>query len=866
MSSFLAQLAEKIAANSEVPLENTIIVVPNKRAQRKLLRELALHYTKPVFAPNILSVNEFIESLSSLKKIDNNELLMRLFDIYKKKDPEKNDDFAAFLAWAPLFLSDINEIDLNLADANAAFTNLSKIKELDTLFGKENITEAQRKYLSFFNRLADLYAAFTSSLLAESVGYEGLIYKDVADLLLSQSHFRYVFAGLNAATPAELKILHQFYLQNNTEFYFDIDNFYAHDYGIFIDEIHKKLKIPEIHKSNDYRDISKDIYYIGAPKRTAQIYKAIEKLNEIEQKQGNLNDTVLVLADETMLLPFIHAYNTEKANITMGYPLNATFAAQQLLQLIDDEKQNNRQQKPVYHLKTQGFEFLQYLKINLQNFENEQTNIENKEPYQFLTTLVAEVVTFLEKFFAGVTKLDFVIVEHFIKEKLNKSTIPFSGNAHEGLQIMGLLETRMLDFKNVVVLSLNEGILPKGKAVSSMLLYSIRKYFGLPSQQEKDKISGYHFFRLLQRAERVYLIYDNESQNALAEKSRFIGQLEFEVKNQNLQQSVKLHPQTFVPPFRLPAAETKISIAKTPIVIEKLTGFKYSPSSLNTYIQCPLHFYLRYIEKITVPEQFDHANESAVIGTVIHEVLKEIFTQLQQKPAQFADILSYFEKNIEDILHCVFHARPEIGDADITQGKLFLACQVAQKSILDYIKVVQKEWENAPFQIIATEIPLIAKVEVGEQTMNLTGMADRIEMRENKVTILDYKTGKVEAKKLQCIEEDIAVIFSTTDYPQLFQLLCYAYLYQNSDHPSLVSTQEFQCGIIAFQELYKESEQYICYAQIDKNKVLTDKILLLFEEHLKQLFYSILDEKTPFCQTADVENCKYCDYNGICNL
>ena len=884
--SFLDYLAEKIAQNNETPLENTIVVVPNKRARRELLRKLATYFTKPVFAPNILSVNEFMESLSSLKKIDGDELLMRLFDLYRKKNPEKNDDFAAFLAWAPLFLNDINEIDLHLADAKTIFTNLSEIKTLETSFGKEHLTEAQKIYLSFYNQLAELYLEFTESLRTEGVGYEGMVYKnfkhkehnvntkDTSHSVLcdhlcdpcGKNISRYIFAGFNAATPVELEVLQYFYLNKNAEFYFDIDLFYDEKYGGFVEEIRQKLRISELPKSNFYKEIPKQIACIGAPKRTAQIHQAIDLLHQIEQEQGNLNDTVLVLADETMLLPFVHAYNTEKANITMGYPLRATFAAQQLQQLIDEEKQNNRLQKPIYHLKTQGFEFLQHLIISLQNQENEQININDKKPYSFLATLVAEVFAFLSTFSTKTEKLDFVVAEYFLKEKLNATTLPFTGNAHEGLQIMGLLETRMLDFKNVIVLSMNEGVLPKGKAAPSMMLYDIRRHFGLPTQQRKDAIFGYHFFRLLQRAQNVFLIYDNESINNVAEKSRFIEQLEFEVKKQHLQETIQITNPQYVPPFSFPVSETNISIAKTESILQKLVDFKYSPTSLNAYIQCPLQFYWKFIEKITVPEQFDQTNESAVIGTVIHEVLKEIFTTLQEKSADFAIILSNYEKNIDEILTRVFRTQPEIGNEDITQGKLFLAYQVAKKSIVDYIKVIHQEWKISPFQIIATELPLVAEIEVNEHNLCLKGTADRIEIRDNKVTVLDYKTGSVDAKKLKSKVEDFEKNFADPDFSQLFQLLCYAHLYQNDLQQKLVHTAEIQCGIIAFQQLYQQNEEYIFYAEVNKDKILTKEILNMFEEKLKQIFSAILDEETAFYQTDDVENCKYCDYKTICNL
>jgi len=861
MPTFLAQLAEKVVEKKQVPLEQTVVVLPNKRAKRQLLSALAKHFMKPVFIPNILSVNEFIYSLSSLNKIDNDELVVRLFKLYKKKNSAINEDFTAFLSWAPIFLQDINEIDLHLADATTIFSNLSEIKTLETSFGKENLTDNQKKYLQFYQQLADLYIDFTSALRADRVGYEGMIYKDAANHLQAKEA-RYVFAGLNAATPSEVRILEYFYTQKNAEIYFDIDEFYAAKYGVFIEEIRQELNITEIQKSNDYKEISKKISCIGAPKRIAQVQTAVDVLNKIENEQGSLNETVLVFADETMLLPFVHEYNSEKANITMGYPLRATIAAQQLQQYIDEEKQSNRLLKPAFDLKKQGFEFLQFLqsKFHIANPKTISAEVENN--YQQMKKVLEDASAFLLKFFTNENTLDFSIVEYFLQSKINATAIPFAGSAQEGLQIMGLLETRLLDFKNVIVLSMNEGVLPKGKIAPSLLLYDIKKHFGLPTHQRSDAITGYHFFRMLQRAENVFLIYDNESANSLTEKSRFIAQLEFEVKKQNLHSSIQISNHQYKVPFSFPE-KRNISIPKTNEIIEKLKQFKFSPSSLCCYIQCPLQFYWKYIEGIVSSKLFDENNESAIVGNIIHKVLEEIFTKIKQKNATFSSILSEYEKNIDEVLLRVFSAQPEIGDAELEHGKLFLACQIVKKTILDYITVLKKEWQHSVPQIIGTEISLRVDVDCEEHKLCFTGNVDRVEMRENKVTILDYKTGKVLENKLKCKEREIETVFSHPEYFQLFQLLSYAYLYFYSQNGSIVPTTEVQCGVVAFQELYKQNDTYIHYAEIDKEKILRKETMQIFQEHLKQLFLTILDKKIAFSQTEDESNCEYCEYKSI---
>jgi ATP-dependent helicase/DNAse subunit B len=431
---------------------------------------------------------------------------------------------------------------------------------------------------------------------------------------------------------------------------------------------------------------------------------------------------------------------------------------------------------------------------------------------------------------------------------------------------MGLLETRMLDFKNVIILSMNEGVLPKGKAAPSLLLYDIKRHFGLPTHQRTDSIFGYHFFRLLQRAENVFLIYDNDSSNAVAENSRFVEQLEFETKKQSLKESIHFHHNQFIPPFSFQDEENSIQIEKTAPIMEKLTKLTFSTSSLNTYINCPLKFYFDFVEKIETPKVFDDHNASAIIGTVIHAVLDVLFKQLKEKTAQFSTILSEFEKNIDNLLIKIFRKQPEIGVLELFQGKLFLAYEIVKKSILDYIKVIREEWTESVYQIIGTEIPLSADVSIRDYLVRIYGKIDRVEMRNNKVTILDYKTGKVVASKLKCKTEAFEDIFTKPDYSQLFQMLCYAFLYQQGNHPDLIQTAEIQCGIIAFQELYQQNEDYIFYAEIDKDKILSRDLLQLFEDYLKKLLSAILDENIAFYQTENEENCKYCDYKSICNL
>ena len=929
--TFLRQLSQAILQRDDIPLKDTLIVLPNKRARRMLQKELAAGISQPCFSPTIFSIDEFIRKLSDYTLCDDIDLLHILFKAYRQFEHAKSEKLSAFLSWAETFIHDISEIDMQLADASRIFGNLSDIKELETVFGREKLTDSQQRYLQFYATLHNLYRQFNSFLDEEKLAYEGKIYKDTAENIIHYAQKfnfkRYIFAGFQTLSPSEMEIVRYYHQEHQAELYFDIDDFYRSNYTPFINILQNKLKIKDLNWiHHDYATIPKEIFLIGAPKSMNQIFYAIEQLNRIEQEEGSLNNTVLVFAEEKLLTPFIHCYDCGKANLTMGYPLNATPAYALLSTLMETARNSQRFQSMqqgeflYYHRDVFSFfrnplivnylfpdaktnkQFLkeltdlnsiffprQTLDFSGHSFPNLSGNpVEIMEEilnfFTLLTTLTVDdtakhfdhyclslILGKLQQTLNHIREFDTQLIDlessiFILKNLIQHISIPLKGNPSEGLQIMGLLETRALDFKNIIMLSVNEGTLPAGRSSNSLILHEVKKYFNLPTYQEKDTVYGYHFFRLLQRAEQIFLLYNTDSSTALAEKSRFLKQLDFEVKAQELS-NINIHELVLPTHVNTEKKSNEISIRKNEIISKQLKEKQYSYSHLNDYLNCPLQFYLKHIAHIEPADDISESVEQKLIGDAIHHLMEKIGQELIAQPSAYPQIIEDTLKNIDSLVEaamkeailgdrgqgtdgtmfnaqCTMHnednlssenckLKPEICQPstvnpkihiDLTHGKSYLATEVVKKAVIAYLKGLKADFEKAEkeqysFKIIATELKMTCTINVDQNPIQLKGYADRIDFRNGLVTLLDYKTGSVNDKGLSY--EKFDDIFNGTEHKQLLQLLMYAYLFDRSQdtdgtmHNGQCTMHNAQCTMHNEDDLSTDNPQlstvnYLC--------------------------------------------------------
>lgn len=929
--SFLDTIAATILHCQEALPHEQLVIVPNKRSIRILQKKIAQQANRGLILPVILTVNDFVESLSPLRLIPREELLLHLFDLARKTEIEKG-DFSSFLNWAPAFLSEINELDLQLIDGNAIYTQLHEYKELDLTFLKENSSDFQKKYLEFYKSLGELYDQFVAYLKEQKMGYEGLMYRTVAEELRSGDQDNHPldqkykwskkiwFAGFYTLSPAEQEIFYYFYQKLNGEFIFDVDLFYKEEYGKPVIDIQNKFRIREIQYRNDYYDVPKKVEVSSLNGSLNQIQYAIDLLNRIEKEEGNLDNTALIFADETLLVPFVQAYDPRKANISMGYPIYKTSSYQLLTILLNLTKNriryreiNEEGEAPFYYKDLLNFfenqliirtlfdndndvEVLKkriiqkgqiYIPPNFFNIKIPKIALEGKQIIKDLITFFDEILSKLDTDLSDYTiltlivnklheaeqllapfdlddsLLDFDSVIYLINSLVNQITLSFVGDPDRGLQISGLLETRTLEYKNLIFLSINEGVLPKGGKSPGFILNEIKYHFKFPTAQEKDSIFAYHFFRLMQRASLVYVLYDNNSTVRLAEESRLIKQLRFgtEKRKHHVELSFKQVEQN---QSLKKSKDSGIIVEKDEAILEKMRNINYSPSGLATYIRCPLNFYLANVLKITPPDELNEGFENNLVGLIIHSILKKLLDQIKENPAQFREIIKENRAKLEDLIYQAAISELETDQSALQQGGFVLVKKIVERQIETYLRFLLEELEKNEIEIIANEVQLLNQFETSYGTVTLKGTADRIDFYNNRLRILDYKTGYVDAKNLTLEEIDETII--DPNHSQLFQLLFYLYLYaHNQDLPPTASSQ---AAIISFIRLVQNLDPYV-YIQVINGKevepfLFQSEHLKQFSELLKSLLDNILDPNTPFCQTDNWDHCKYCDFRELC--
>ena len=945
--SFLSELAAKIINPQIIDYKNIAVVLPNKRAQKALDIEMAHAARRSIFPPVVFSIDELVGNLSGLEVLPMSELLIELYGVYEEVADLhhiQTDDFQKFISWGTNLIGDFNDIDRQLADAHEVFSYLKDFKDIGIeIESSGQPTAGQRRYLEFYGMLYELYARFGESLRKKGKAYPGLIYRtaaeNISELSEKQNFTTYYFAGLNAMTPAESRIIHHFYQDGKVQFFFDFDPFYLEYTAQIREELAKTFQI----EAKDIRSITnhfaaapKSVRTYGVSKTMNQIYEAVDILNRIEAEDPNaLNHTAVVFADESLIVPFVHAYDPSKCNISKKYPVRAT-AAYRLLQILLTMARNFQR------FQNQGESNGTVTSDNVAHYHEDVLSLyrdplvaaafvpDEVEHQLLIRSLVGSNQLFfsrrtlngqlpdscpdvtgsgnrlieaiaayfrlvadrlpdnysadrhLLRLFAGAMDaaaevlsrfpnagaVEVRTVEFFINEKIDLLDFSFKGDRSSGVQVMGLLETRTLDFDHVVMLSVNEGILPSGNTDNSLILYEIKKKFHLSTYEQNDTIYGYHFFHLLQRAKDIHLIYNADSSDEVAEESRFIKQIAFKKKK------MKLDTLVFEQVVRQPQSSSiggvtpPLSVANTEQTKKKLQHFHFSASSLSTYINCPLQFYLKFVANILPEDSIDENVDQSIIGLVIHKALEELGKAIIGHPGtpavQFVD--EWTNKIGSDYILDLFNSYDEVRGQDLSRGRLYLATEVVRKTLAAYLPLLRDELASGQTQIIGCERRFSCRLDVGGTSVALKGFADRIDLHGGKVSILDYKSGESHSTSFR----NIAELFTDTDKKHIFQLFFYMLLYKHRDKeefPShLFPETELEAGIVYLRDSLK-GENATHYAEWKKGKdeepATPEQLAEEFEQQLKIRIKDLL-ENDSFSQTENIKHCEYCDYKLIC--
>ena len=460
-------------------------------------------------------------------------------------------------------------------------------------------------------------------------------------------------------------------------------------------------------------------------------------------------------------------------------------------------------------------------------------------------------------------------LKKILKINLQSLGIPFSGEPLVGVQLMGLLETRLLDFKNIIVLSANEGILPKSSPYQSFLLFDIKRDLGMPLPQDNEAIFSYHFYRLIQRAQNIHILY-NTVPNELGggEPSQFLRQLMVELPKKN--KNIRIEIQEIDFPLDALKSEEYVSedVKKDEFVmlqLEKIASKGFSPSSLAKYVRCPMKFYFSKILEIENQDIVEEELEANTFGTIVHACLERLYMPLIGKELNL-EIVDNLIQNFLPVLEEEY--KINFGEGDILNGKNRLLYEISKRFISRF-------FENEKRRIIKGEKISVVELEKrGERSIDVDfgtakrqirciGSADRIDLVGNCVHIWDYKTGKVDieitnpaySRDLDT-EEALYKNLRLPKFEKSFQLMMYLWIFSRFFDDNHV----FSSGIIAL----KNNEPYMLL-EINDNRIIANESIMVFESVLKDLLHEIFDENLVFNKTEVVNDCKYCEYKNLCN-
>lgn len=945
MEPFLFELAGEIF-QSHSDLSQVTVVFPNRRAALYFRKYLGDLISKPIFPPKLLTFEDFTATFSSLRVPDKLELVYRLHQCYRELMDTEAETFDQFFMWGEMLLRDFDEADRYLIDPKILFADLSHLKEMDS--GLDYLSDEQRKFLENFwlgfetdqstnkrkfidvwRKLYPLYAAFNKKLNADGLAYEGGLHRLVAEEMISgkiklpivASDKKLLwFAGFNALTNAEEKIISYLVDQGIATARWDSDQYYINDErqeaGIFLRQYKQHVTLKKTFSTdipNHFR-ADKSIAFVSAAQPMGQV-KAMAQILQQELARGmKLEETVVILPDEKMLMPVLHSISpvAEKFNVTMGFPLASSpvfnlvellvelqismrkghfnFSAVQsilshpYITAVDPASAQGKMKEMIRHNWVSVPKEFLGSEIHLHAMIFQEANritayiLEVLKSILLLPSLDDLDKEYIFRSTQLFNRLDVVWEDRaeessranrlksflrLFRQYARGEKIPFVGEPLKGIQVMGVLESRNLDFKNVFILSLNEGILPSANRQGSYVPFSIRKAYGLPTPEHQGAIYAYLFYRSIQRAENVFLFYNSEPDVlGQGEMSRYLQQLIYE-SGLPIKQSV-LHNEA------QPRAVERIVVNKNEEVLRGLAKLNegnlrsrgLSPSALNTYMDCQLKFYFQYVARIRESQKVQEEIDPRVLGNLLHSVMEQFYKKILEKrpnrvidPDDFDRLESRVNHLIDEAFIKTYHLDPQLTVS--YEGQRVVVREVVKKFAL---QILEHDKSYTPFQIEALEQNgwlYNLKISHAPGFAVLGGTIDRIDKKDDQVRVIDYKTGKDELDF-----RGVASLFSRDGKRNkaAFQTLLYALLYKTN---GTKGQQRLVPGLMNRNNLFEEKFNFGLTMEGEYVRDATP-LFAEFENSLQQLLEEIFDPQVDFVQTNREETCKLCPYKEIC--
>lgn len=865
MQSKLQSIAQTFVREAGDNLQSYTFVFPNRRAGLFFRKYISLYAIKPMFAPRVITINDCFLELSDLQVADQLTLLLDLYDEYQRlrSDVEGLD---RFIYWGKMMLDDFSEIDNHLTPhVKALFASITDIHTIDQHYSY--LTENQRLALSRFwtefihsetshtngdlhvrflhtwDLLYPLYIALQERLFKKGLAYEGMLHRQVIEhwdeIPVDRFHEQYVFLGFNALTASERELMLRLQDMGRADFYFDYDSPFLSDSknkaSLFMEEnqrlFHSCYSVPRNEAWS-----TPNIQLISVPTTVSETHEVHRILSQVVSDQTvDLTRTAVVLPDEQLLIPLMNAFpeRVGKINVTMGYPLRAT----SLYMPVAYPEQFMRPMPAVAE------EFIHQMYKLL----NEQRNEETSEGvYQLM-----KVLDRLEDAMRAYPQITFTVVDmqQLFKMMTLETTIPYLGEPLDGLQVMGVLETRALDFDNVIITGFNDELYPGRARGNSFIPYTLRRGFDLPTPERQDAIFAYNFYRMLSYAKQVWLITNSTTDGVHSgEVSRFLHQL-------RLQYHIPV--QECVVTNRL--VLQKNSECKEVVKDERVQQLeKLSSTALTTYLSCPKKFYYKYIEKYKEPSPDESVLVSYMtLGNVLHAIMQYIYEPFISKQVTATDIEQLLAQINDD---SYWTTLPQLTDL---QGD-----PLTERVIRTYVNnVLTYDYYSAPFYYIGSERYLHKTMVVGTKKILLHGLADRIDRKADYVRVIDYKTGSVNLE-FRSMEELFGIDSAKEELDKVrnngnakvFQTLLYCWLLNDQYTNMIPHLYPVRC----MTDL--NTQTAVFYKEQQTSLIWNEQLCNGYERELMALIEEILDPNLPFYPATDSKECDCCPFVQLCKV
>ena len=944
MTPFLQQVAGHYYRTGEI--WTSCFVFPNRRSlaffKKYLSQAVAADPDGAVhFVPELVTINDFFYRTGGLSETDKVTLILELYEVYKDLSPLK-ESLDEFIFWGDVLLSDFDDVDKYLVDAGGLFANVADFRGIqddfshlsetqkkavrqfighfkDRIPAKEGKKDIKGQFLQIWNILGPLYTRFRERLRKRGMAYEGMVYRDLAELVRTEAVSdivrksfpkaeRFVFVGLNALNECERKVLSKMKDAGLARFCWDWRSDMIRDpqnkSSLFLHQL--TADFPSDFRTDPEGLPEPDIEVISVPSGIGQA-KLLPGL--LAAPGGDWLRTAVVLPDESLLTPVLSSIPPEVSdiNVTMGYPMRGSalyslmgqvaamqvhlrgrsdgwyfyhrqvrtiFSGSLFRSVLTEEEAKTADRivaEAKYYILEADLRGGGLLDEVFRPVLTEPSKADKGQVAALLDYLLGVVralsarlseravnmleLDFAKRYYTAVSQLSSIPLEilpatalRLLDQMLSTLTVPFSGEPLKGLQIMGPLETRALDFDRVIILSANEGVFPRRSVSSSFIPPELRKGFGLPTYEYQDAVWAYYFYRLIQRASQVYLVYDSRTEGLKSgEESRYIKQLEYHFP-------VKLTRRTAVAPVR--PAPMPEGISKTAEDVEAVRSARLSATALQNYLKCPAMFYFHTVKGLSSTDDVAENMDAGTVGNVFHKVMQRLYGAapdrkvtgafLESKRSDAALLRGMIAEAIREELKTI-----EVAGRDLVTAELIFQYvrKVLQRDI-DYLK----EHGADCFEILGLEKKVTAEID----GFHFTGTIDRFDrVGGGKVRIVDYKTGKVTDKDIDIRDDNAQEVVdklfgeSNTDRPKIALQL---YLYDVMARP-LAGGGDMVNAIYSTSRLMQSPVQ-----DVEVSGAFSD----LMKERLSGMLEEIADTSVPFRRKEDPQVCKYCDFKTLC--